>query len=452
MKLTRRQILPAAAPFLIVPRHVLGGDKRPAPSDKLVIAGVGVGGMGAQYLKGCESENIAVLCDVDDVHAAKTYAKYPAAKTYRDYRVMLEKEKGIDAVVIGTPDHTHAVIAMSAMQHGKHVYCAKPMTRTIEEARLLKKTAIEKKLATQMSVQSHASDASRTTVEWVRAGAVGKVHEVHVWNDRPVWPQGCQRPADAPPVPASLDWNLWLGPASERPYHPIYHPFNFRGWVDFGTGALGDMGCHTLHVIMEALQLGLPVGVDASIARVLEPALKGDADTSWTRSRTAKHPETFPHSSIVTWRFAARGKQPAVRVSWYDGGLKPPVPEGWDPAKPFPIDGILFVGEKGVLFSGFTGGPRLLPESKNQAYNPPKKTLPRTTGHYMDWVNSCKGGPDASCNFGFAAEVTEVALLGALAQRVGGYLEWDAANMKITNDANADALVRGSYRQGWKLI
>jgi hypothetical protein len=244
-KVSRRGFVPGAgtalAAFTILPRHVLGGAGYKPPSEKLNIAGVGVGGMGANYLRNCESENIVALCDVDDTYAAKTFARYPSARTYRDFRVMLEKEKGIDAMVIGTPDHTHAVVAMAAMRLGKHVYCAKPVTRTIFEARQLAKAAREAKVATQMSVQSCASDAACSTAEWVQAGAVGAVREVHVWTDRPIWPQGLARPEDSFIVPSTLDWDLWLGPAPRRPYHPIYHPFNFRGWCDFGTGALGDI-------------------------------------------------------------------------------------------------------------------------------------------------------------------------------------------------------------------
>lgn len=433
----RNAIVGAAA--LAVPRHVLGRGFT-APSDKLVIAGVGVGGVGRSYLKGCETENIAVLCDVDENYAARTYAIYPQAARYKDYRVMLEKEKGIDAVVVGTPDHTHADVALAAMELGKHVYVAKPMTRTVAEARALKKMAAEKRLASQMSVQSCGSDNAVTTAEWVRAGAVGRIREVHVWSDRPVWPQDMARPAEAFPVPAGLDWDLWLGKAPKRPYHPIYHPFNFRGWVDFGTGALGDMGCHTLHVIVRALGLGDPVSVEATRTAVRVLAREGEADLSWTRSRPTNHPETFPHASIVTWRFP-RPSGGTISVTWYDGGLKPPAPEGWNRAKPLPNDGIFFAGEKGVLWSGFTGKPSLLPESANASYSPPPRTMPRSQGHYAEWISAAKGGPPAMCEFGFGSYLTELTLLGAIAQRTGKYLEWDAAGMRFPNDAEATELL-----------
>jgi len=448
MRVTRRHVLPAIA---ILPRHVLGGRGYTPPSDKLNLAGIGVGGMGAVYLRTCESENIVALCDVDDSYAARTFARYPAAKTYRDFRVMLEKEKGIDGVLIGTPDHTHAMIAKAAMELGKHIYCAKPMTRTIREARLLARAAREAKVATQMSVQSCASEAACATAEWVRSGVTGAVREVHVWSDRPVWPQGIERPAETPPVPRELDWNLWLGPAPQRPYHPIYHPFNWRGWYDFGTGALGDMGCHTLHVIFRALDLGHPLSVQASASFVMQPASKEEADEPWMRARRAKLAETFPHASIVTWSFPARGALPPVRLTWYDGGLKPPRPPEMAPDRELGDDGILFIGEKGVLLSGFTGGPKLLPESRNRDFAPPPPTLPRSSGHYQEWIASCKGGPPANCNFDFGSLLTEVALLGTIAQRTGRFLAWDSENLRFLNDAEANRHIDEPRRAGWAL-
>jgi len=454
-KVSRRDFVPGAgsavAAFTILPRHVLGGAGYTAPSDKLNLAGVGVGGMGANYLQNCESENIAFLSDVDDVVAAKTFARYPNAKTYRDFRIMLEKEKGIDAVVIGTPDHTHAVVAMAAMKLGKGVYCAKPMTRTIHEAHALAKTAREAKVATQMSVQSCASEAACSTAEWVQAGAVGPVREAHVWTDRPIWPQGLARPEDRFGVPATLDWDLWLGPAPVRPYHPIYHPFNFRGWCDFGTGALGDMACHSFHVVFQALKLGHPVRVHASSTLVAEPVPEMVGGRIRMRTRKTKFPETYPHSSVITWDFPARGNLPPVRMHWYEGGLKPPRPEEMDPAQPMPIQGLYFVGEKGVLWSGFSGGPSLLPEARNKAYTPPPKTTPRTIGHYKEWIEACKGGKPANCNFDFGSLITEAALLGVLAIRTGKQLYWDAENLRITNEAEANQYVNEPYRAGWAL-
>jgi predicted dehydrogenase len=453
--MTRRHFVPAAgsalAAITILPRHVLGGVGYTAPSDKLNIAAVGVGGMGANYVKGCESENIIAFADVDHTLAAHTFSLYPKARTYKDFREMLDKEKSIDAVIVGTPDHSHAVIAMAAIKLGKAVYVAKPMTRTIQEARAITKAAREQKVATQMSVQSCASDAACATAEWVQSGVIGQVREVHVWSDRPVWPQWLARPANTASVPHKLDWDIWLGPAPKRPYHPIYHPFNFRGWVDFGTGALGDMALHSFHVIFTALNLTHPSNVEACNTVVMLPAAHGEGDFSWTRSRKAQYPETFPHSSIVTWDFAEREGQPPVRLNWYDGGLKPPRPAGLDASEAWGGDGLMFVGDKGVLLSGFSGGPRLVTAAQKSAFTPPPKSLPRSPGHYQEWISAAKGGPPAMCNFEFASLIAETALLGVIAQRTGKFLAWDAGNMRITNDSAANELVSAEYRSGWSL-
>jgi predicted dehydrogenase len=450
--ISRRALLPAAAAaFTILPRHVLGRGYQ-APSDKLNIAAVGVGGMGKNYVEGCKSENIVAMADVDETLAAPVLKLYPGAKSYRDYRVMLEREKGIDAVIVGTPDHSHAMIAMAAIGLRKAVYVAKPMTRTIREARAVAKAARGARVATQMSVQSCADDPAVTTEEWIKAGVVGQVREVHVWTDRPVWPQAVARPAVASPVPATLDWDLWLGPAPARPYNTLYHPFNFRGWYDFGTGALGDMACHTFHVIVKALSLGAPVAVEANTTFLRVPLKPGETgEPDWTRSRVGVYPETFPASSMITWNFPARGAQPPVRMTWYDGGMRPPRPAEMAPDRSLAADGILFVGDKGTLYSGFTGGPLFLSREQEQAITPPPKTLPRSIGHYLEWIAAAKGGQPAACNFEFAAPLTEIALLGVIAQRTGKYLRWDAANMRITNDEAANLLLDPPYRQGWSL-
>lgn len=455
--LRRRDFLPrAAAAFTIVPRHVLGQGQTP-PSDKLNYAAVGVGGMGQNYMKGCATENCVAIADVDHQFAAPVIRAYPNARLYRDYRVLLEKEKNIDAVIIGTPDHTHAVIAMAAIQLGKHVYCAKPMTRTVYEARAITKAARQAKVATQMSVQSCASEAACATAELIQSGAIGHVREVHVWTDRPVWPQGIPRPADTPPVPAHLDWDLWLGPAPPRPYHPIYHPFNFRGWYDFGTGALGDMATHTFHVVFTALKLSHPTMVSASTTVVAEPAPPGQADPKWSRIRLVRYPETYPHSSIVTWDFPARESLPPVRLHWYDGGLKPPRPPQLDPSVPLPAEGSIYVGDKGVLFlRGSGGGERtpaagLLPADNFKDFTPPPKTLKRTVGHYLEWIQAAKGGSPASCNFEFGCLLTETALIGCIAQRTGKTLVWDAENMRFTNDSDANQYLNPPARAGWQI-
>jgi len=445
--ISRRAFTPAAAAALVLASRQGARGAQLPPSDQLNIAGVGIGGMGQNYLKGCESQNIVALCDVDEVLAAPVFNRYPKAARYSDFRVMLEKEKTIDAVIIGTPDHAHAAVSMAAIAAGKAVYCAKPMTRTIFEARTVARAAREHKVATQMSVQSCASEGACATEEWVQSGIIGPVRAVHVWTDRPIWPQSLARPAEQEPVPAGLNWDLWLGPAPQRPYHPIYHPFNFRGWVDFGTGALGDMACHSFHVIFRALKLGPPVGVNASTTFIRE----GVRATRAYKSRRANFPETYPASSLVTWDFPARGDQPPVSMHWYDGGIQPPRPAELDIHTRMPEEGLYFVGDKGVLWSGFSGGPKLLADSLKRSFTPPEKTVPRTIGHYKEWIAAAKGGKPANCNFDFASLITETALLGVIAQRTGRPLIWDSEAMRITNDQAADRLVRPQYREGWTL-
>ncbi len=436
--LSRRYFVPGVAASFVM--------RAAAPSDKLNIATVGIGGMGGVYTKNCESENIVAVCDVDDAYAAPAFKRYPKAKRYKDYRKMLDTEKGIDAVIIGTPDHTHAAVAMAAMKLGKAVYCAKPMTRTIHEARTLARTAREMKVATQMSVQSCASDAACTTAEWIQAGAVGTVREVHIWSDRPVWPQGLPRPEKSQRVPRSLDWDLWLGPAPVRPYHPAYHPFVWRGWCDFGTGALGDMACHAFHVPFRALNLGRPSSVSASTSFIVQSSLVKEGE-GWTLKPTlAKFTETFPMSSVVTWDFPN-----GVRLIWYDGGIKPPRPAELAPGEQLRSAGAMYVGDKGVMLSGFTGGPHLIPESKASAWTPPPKTIERTAGHYEEWIAAAKGGKPANCNFDFGALLTETALLGVIAQRTGKHLVWDAEAARFTNEPDANQYVQEPYRAGWSL-
>jgi len=423
-----------ATTFMIVPRHVLGGKGYTAPSEKLNIGGVGVGGVGKSYLENVASENIIALCDVDDEFAEKTYKIYPPARRYRDYREMLAKETELDAVVIGTPDHTHAIIAMDAMRQGKHIYCAKPLTRTIYESRLLTETARKTKVATQMSIQANAAEDHRLLCEWIADGAIGDVREVHVWSNRPIWPQGLDRPKEIPSVPRSLDWGLWIGPAPYRPYHPAYHPFKFRGWWDFGTGALGDMGCHQFDPIVKALKLGQPTSVHASSTQVYE--------------------DTFPAAAIVYYEFPPREGMPAVQVTWYDGGLKPRRPQELEEGRQFGDwnGGILFIGEKGTILSTAVGhGPRIIPETRMKAYKRPHETLPRSIGHYEEWIAACKGGAPAAANFDYGGPLTEMVLLGNIALRADKKLAWDFANMKITNDETANKYINEPYFNGWQI-
>ena len=438
-KINRRQFLggtaATVAAFTIVPRHVLGGTGKTPPSEKLNIAGIGVGGMGKNNIDAVSSENIVALCDVDDKYAAKTFEKYPKAKKYRDFRRMLEKQKDIDAVIIATPDHTHAVIAVEAMKRGKHVYCQKPLTRTVYEARVLTEAARNDKVATQMGNQGHSGEGVRLICEWIWDGAIGPVREVHAWTNRPVWPQGIDRPKETPPVPPTLDWNLWLGPAPYRPYHPAYLPFKWRGWWDFGTGALGDMACHVIDPIFAALKLRYPTSVEASSTKV--------------------NSETAPLASIVRYQFPARGDMPPVKLTWYDGGLMPPRPQELEPARRLNRggSGVIFVGDKGKLMCGEYGdGPRLIPEAKMKEYERPPKTIPRVIGtHEQDWVRACKGGKPACSNFDYAGPLTETVVMGNLAIRSGKKLDWDGQNMKVTNVPEANEYVHYKYRQGWNL-
>jgi predicted dehydrogenase len=447
--MTRRNLIrTGSAAFALMPRHVLGGTRFKSPNEKLNIAAVGFGGMGANYIAGCASENIVALCDVDDKLAAPVFEKYPVAKRYKDFRRLFDRAKDFDAVIIGTPDHCHAAIAVGAMQLGKHVYCAKPLTRTIYECRRVTQFARETGVATQMSVQSCAGDPALTTVEWVQSGAAGTVREVHVWTDRPVWPQALARPTAEPPVPGSLDWDLWIGPSRFVPYNPIYHPFNWRGWVDFGTGALGDMACHAFHIAFTALKLEAPVAVQASTSFRMIP----DPDaTTWYKARKVESVQTFPAASVVTWDFPARGSQPAVRMFWYDGGMRPPRPAGLEPGYNMESSGLMFAGDKGVLLGGFSGGDLHLVRPDADSWKPPEKTLPRTKGHYLEWIEAAKGGKPANCRFEFAGLLAETALLGVVAQRTGADLAWDSAGGRFTNNAEANALLQVDYRKGWTL-
>ncbi|ACY48624.1 Gfo/Idh/MocA family protein [Rhodothermus marinus] len=440
-RISRRRFLgtmaTAGAAFTIVPRHVLGRGFVP-PSDKLNIACIGVGGRGAWNVRGVSSENLVAFCDVDDERAAETYRAFPNVPRYKDFRVMLEREGArIDAVVISTPDHTHAVAAMMAIQMGKHVYCEKPLTRTIYEARRLAEAAREKGVVTQMGNQGHAGEGTRQIREWIEAGAIGTVREIHFWTNRPIWPQAIERPLEAYHVPPTLAWDLWLGPAPERPYHPAYVPFKWRGWWDFGTGALGDMGCHIMDAAFWTFDLRDPVRVTAETTPVF--------------------PETAPLVSRVTYEFAARGNRPALRVVWRDGNLAPPRPPQWEKDRPWPPmdSGQMFIGDEGVLIAGTYGeNPRLVPESRHQEWiaSAPAPRYPRSPGVYQEWIEACKNGGQAGSNFpDYAGPLTEMVLLGNLAVRVGGTIEWDVAAMRVTNIEVPEEYIRPAYRSGWQL-
>jgi predicted dehydrogenase len=450
--ISRRQFLGnaagASAGILVLPGHVLGQGDRPPPSETLNIAGVGVGGQGAQDLARLEGVNVVALCDVDTRYAAKTFNKYPDAKVYRDYRRMLEDRKDIDAVVVATPDHLHACVAMASMQLGKHVYCEKPLTHSVWEARQMTLAARETGVATQMGNQGQASEETRRLCEMIWDDAIGPVREVHVWTDRPArglfgqyWPQGVDRPQDTPVAPDTLDWDLWLGPAPQRPYHPAYHPFKWRGWWDFGTGALGDIGCHALDPVFRALKLGYPTSVQAS--------------------STPVNKETFPIASMVTFQFPGRETDPPLKLVWYDGGLRPPRPEELDEDSEMGDSGHLFIGDRGKILSLRRPGRRgysLIPESRAQEYGDPPRTLDRSVGHSNEWVRACKGGPAAGSHFEWAGPLTETVLLGNVALRpelrqelTMQALAWNGDEHRFTNCDAANAFLRQEYREGWSL-
>src|SRR5436190_2430153 len=405
--------------------------RRVSPNEKLNIGMIGGGGKAVENLKGVSSENVVAICDVDEVRAAEGFKLAPQAKHYRDFRKMLEAEKSLDAVMVTTPDHTHAVAAVMAMKMGKHVYCEKPLTHSVYEARMMRDVARKYKVATQMGNQGHSFDSTRRVVELVRAGVIGPVSEVHVWTDRPIWPQGLDRPTETPPVPSTLDWDLWLGPAPYRPYNPAYLPFNWRGWWDFGTGALGDMACHCWDTAYWALELGLPETIEAQ--------------------SSGANAETAPNWSIITYQVPVRKGRPPVKLIWYDGGKLPP--PDLTAGKPYPKNGSLIVGQKGTIFLHDWNADQfqILPEEKFKAYAQPPQTIPRSPGHYKEWIAACKGGPPAMSNFDYASQLTEAVLLGNVALRVGKKIEWDARDMRVKGMPEADRYIHTEYRKGWSL-
>lgn len=436
--LTRRGFLrrtAAAIPlFTIVPRHVLGGPNETPPSEMLNVAGIGAGGQAMHDLgQVSQGANIVAFADVDDERAAKAFERWPDARTYKDFRVLLEKEAAnIDAVVVATPDHVHAVAALTAMQLGKHVYVEKPMAHSIHEVRRLMAGAKQYNVVTQMGNQGHSMRGCYQVKQWIEDEAIGEVREVHCWTNRPSWPQGLERPTDTPPVPATLEWDLWLGPAQARPYHPAYCPRNWRGWWDFGCGALGDMGCHVLDAPFFALDLGAPVRVSC----------EGEGGTA----------ESGPKSSVVRFEFPKRGNKPEAVLTWYDGGKMPSMPaEVLGGGRVGDYDGgSLLIGSKGVIAAGTYGmGPKLFPKELDESYEKPKLERERSKGHHLDWLEACKTHGTAASNFDYAGPLTELVLLGALAQRINGTIEWDGAKMEVTNLPEANRFLKRDYREGW---
>jgi predicted dehydrogenase len=445
-----------------------------SPNEKLNIAAIGAGGRARGNIGGCAAENIVALCDVDDKQAAASFEQYPNVPRYKDFRQMLDKElKNIDAVIISTPDHMHAICAMWCMERGLGVYVEKPLTRTVWEARQLKAAAEKYGVATQMGNQGYSHEGGRLAAEIIWSGMIGDVREVHAWTNRPIWPQGMSEiPAPDDP-PSSLDWDLWLGVARERPYtsggadyaergSKFYMPFNWRGFYDFGCGALGDMACHILGAPNIALMLGAPKSVEVV-------------------SQEGKNSLTFPSKAVIRFEFPERGAMPPLTLTWYDGVTEPPMrPEGVSPdtlligpgldtrpggsgmrppreeepgqpaRKPDESNGAVFIGSKGIMTTDtYAGNVRLLPEERMETFENPPQFLTRSPGHHNDWIRACKGGDPACSNFGVAAPFTEWVLLGTIAPRFEGKLEWDSANMRFTNNEEANKLLKPEFRQGW---
>ena len=431
-------VMLAGAAFSIVPRHVLGRGFVP-PSDLVNVACIGVGGMGASDVRGMADQNLVAFADVDWRSAERSFTAYPKAKRYKDWREMLDKEgRNIDAVTVSTPDHSHAAAGMAALRLGKHTYIQKPLARTLGEVRILMKEAARRpKQATQMGNQGHANEGMRQLREWVEAGAIGTVREVRCWTNRPIWPQAINRPSEAHNVPPTLDWNLWLGPAPDRPYHPAYVPFNWRGWWDYGTGAMGDMACHIMDAAFWVNDLRYPTRIMAE--------------------STPLFAETAPKASRITYDFPARGNRAALTVTWRDGSIYPPRPDDWSADKAWPFDdsGQLWIGDKGTLTAGTYGeNPRLSNEEAHKALlaNPPAQKYPRTRGVYGEWVDAIKSGTQPGSNFATSAgPLTEMILLGNLAVRMGRTLELNPESGEITNVAVPDEWVTPRYRPGWSL-
>ena len=455
----------AAAAFSIVPRFVLGGKNFIPPSDTLYVASVGIGGKGEWDVKGiggCTNAKIAALCDVDDRMTVKSRGSFPNAPYYKDFRQLLDKEKGVDAVSISTPDHTHAVVAMAAIKSGKHVYVQKPLTHDIYEARMLAEAAKKYQVVTQMGNQFASADYVRITKEWVDAGLIGDVTRVYAWTNRPVWPQGIPTPTGKFDIPKELDWDQWLGPTKFIDFNPAYLPFNWRGWWQFGTGALGDMGCHILDAAFRILPIDFPTEVECSTTTMWEGFFK-----------EANYADSCPASSIIHLKFPRKDGKGVIKVTWMDGGLLPDRPEELLPGEPMGDGngGYIFEGTKGKIVGNYAIPPTLLPTARMKEVTLPPATLPRIQGqqdgHYQQWVTACLSGygkSTVSSPFEYAGPFTEAVLMGNLAIRSYGIrgsggkgypgrkkLLWDAKNMKITNFDEANAFVKSEYRSPYAL-
>jgi len=398
-----------------------------SPNEKLNVAFIGIGGQGRANLSGIARPdvNVVALCDVDDQRAGKAYEQFPGARKYDDFRRMFDElESKIDAVVVSTPDHTHFHPSLMAIQMGKHLYCEKPLAHSVGEVRKLTEAARQKKVATQLGVQRHTLGAVHRAVELIQAGAIGTVRECHAWvgGDRGM----PEIPRDTPPVPAHLNWDLWLGPAQPRPYHPTYAPYGWRFWWDFGTGEMGNWGCHILDIAYWALGLTQPTRVDAS--------------------GPPPHPQTTPKAMATRFAFPAVGDRPAVELHWYHAKNGPPILS--EHKLPHAGFNTLFVGSDGMLLCGFDRF-RLLPEEKFRDSSMPAQTIPNSPGFHREWINACRGGAPATCNFQYSGPLTETVLLGNVAYRAGGGFNWDAAQLKAEGNPEAEQYIQPVFRDGW---
>ncbi len=401
----------------------------PSANEKLNVAVIGTAGRAEGNIQGVESQNIVAACDIDDHLLDRISTRFPRAKTYNDFRKMLE-QKDIDAVVVSTADHTHAPATLMALGLGKHVYCEKPLTHTVDEARRVAEAATKARVATQMGTQIHAENNYRRVVELVQSGAIGPVRECHVWVNGKSW-SGGTRPTETVEVPKNLHWDLWIGPAPMRPYSPIYQPANWRRWWDFGSGTLGDMACHYMDLPFWALGLKHPLSIAAEGPPV--------------------DPETAPPWISVRYDFPARGEQPPLTLTWHDGAKRPPILAEKKDAGVAPWDaGVLFVGDKGMLQADY-GRHRLLPEADFKDFTAPEPTIPNSIGHHNEWIQACKTGSPTTCNFTYSGALTETVLLGNVAYRVGQKLAWDPVALKASNCPEANRYIRKEYRAGWTL-
>lgn len=427
-RLSRRRFLQASAAagaFGYWPAARAADAAKVSSSERLRVGVIGVAAQGAYNLQNIAAAGaeIVALCDVDENRALKAREAHPKATFYIDYRNLIE-HPGLDAVAISTPDHTHAVATVAALHNGLHVYCEKPLTRTVSEARIVTETAAKQRRVTQMGTQIHAGSNYRRVVELVQAGAVGPIREVHVWVSTSYTGE---RPKDTPPVPETLHYDLWLGPAPYRPYHPSFVPFFWRAWWDFGGGALADMACHYMDLPHWALHLRQPTKVAAEGPPV--------------------HPESAPAWAIVQYEYPARGDLPPVKLTWYHGGKRP---AAYAEQLPKWGGGVLFVGDKGLLVANYNEH-KLLPQERFAGYQPPPKTIPDSVGHHREWVEACRSGSPTTCNFDYAGALTEAVLLGNVAYRLGRPITWDAKNLRAVNDPEADRYLHHEYRKGWSL-